>query len=133
MRRPAIPPWVLMYLMKASYTWVWPVRIWLTYCSMQEKLTRATPTFTVRAVTPTPSAEEEDPELAPATAAPPIEVAIMTPANITMSPIRVQRRTRRHATTGSPLPWPNIGEKSLAHRHVVPPMMGGPQPSILTV
>src|SRR5580658_9797419 len=88
-----------MYLMKALYTWDWFVRIWLTYCSMQVKLTSATPTFTECAVTPTPSVVEELPELALAATGLLNEASIKAPANMTIIPTRGQRRTERNRTT----------------------------------
>src|SRR5580700_11838819 len=73
---------------------------------MQLKLTSATPTFTVRAVTPTPSAADDVPELVVVVVVVPLFAALLheastrAPENITIIPERDQRRTERHPTTG---------------------------------
>src|SRR5665213_1068210 len=88
-----------MYLMKALYTCDCFVRIWLTYCSRQPKLTRATPTFTVCAVIPTPSVVDNDPGLELALAGALNEASIKAPENMRIIPTRDRCRTERHRTT----------------------------------
>src|SRR5580704_1298396 len=73
---------------------------------MQVKLTRATPTFTVLAVTPTPRPLDgaELPLAGPLKATGLMRAASMTaPDNTTTIQRRDQRRTERHRTTRSSL------------------------------
>jgi hypothetical protein len=59
---------------------------------MQVKLTSATPTFTVCAVTPTPSAEDDDPGLELALAGALNDASMTAPENTTIIPTQDQRR-----------------------------------------